>query len=250
VNRVAVPKGALDVPNSTVQLEGESAHKLRLVLRLREGDEVELFDGVGVQATGVISHLDELRVLLKIGEVRRELTRVAPLQVAQALVKGDKLELVIQKATELGASAIWPFRAQRSVVKLEGERASERVGRWRKIASEAARQCGRADVPDVAELTDLAGILARPGPKAFLYEGEKTVRLSHFLDEVAASSSSTELLPRTLIIGPEGGFSGEEVEAARAAGARIVGLGPRILRTETVALVALAIALHRQGELG
>ena len=115
--------------------------------------------------------------------------------------------------------------------------------RWRKIAIEAARQCGRADTPEIGELSDLRRILARPGKKALLYEGPGNLRLGAFLD--AAGSE-----PVTLLIGPEGGFAEEEVAQARESGAAIVSLGSRILRTETVALAALAVALHRRGELG
>lgn len=237
--RIPVPAGSLQ-PGRSV-LPPEESRRARAVLRLQPGDEVELFDGAGVAASAKIASVGE-EVAVEVLEVRTA-HAAPPIAIAQALPKGDKLELVIQKATELGAAAIVPFSSARAVVKLDADKASARVERWRKIAREAARQCGRADTPEVTELQDLAGVLARPGKKGLLYEGATDVRLGAFLD--AAGSE-----PLTLLIGPEGGFADEEVARAREAGASIVGLGSRILRTETVALAALAVALHRRGELG
>lgn len=237
--RLPVPAGALQP--GLLTLSDDEAHRARTVLRLAPGDALELFDGAGRMATARVHAVGaqvEVEVLA-VGEAPS-----APLlTIAQGLPKGDKLELVIQKATELGAAGIVPFAAARSVVRLQGAKAHERVERWRKIAREAARQCGRADIPEVGELADLAAVLARPGKVGLLYEGTTDLRLGAFLDAAAGA-------PVTLVIGPEGGFAEEEVAQARAAGAAIVGLGSRILRTETVALAALAIALHRAGELG
>jgi 16S rRNA (uracil1498-N3)-methyltransferase len=239
VIRIPVPAGSLR-PGRLNLPEEESRHA-RTVLRLQVGARVELFDGAGFAAEATVASLAE-PIAVDVGEVR-EVGRAPPLCVAQALAKGDKLELVIQKATELGASEIVPFASERAVVKLDAAKARERAERWRKIAREASRQCGRADTPEVSEPVELAAVLARPGPRGLLFEGETDVRLGAFLD--AAGDA-----PTTLIIGPEGGFTPGEVAQARAAGAAIVGLGSRILRTETVALAALAIALHRRGELG
>jgi len=239
VIRIPVPPGSLR--EGAMQLPEEEARRVRTVLRLEVGDAVELFDGEGALASGRISELRE-RVTVEVGEVRRR-EPAPPLFIAQALAKGDKLELVIQKATELGAAGLIPFDSARAVVKLDARKASERVARWRKIAVEAARQCGRADVPEISEPSDLARVLARPGAKGLLYEGATDVRLGAFLDSAGSA-------PVTLIIGPEGGFTEDEVAEARAAGAAIVGLGERILRTETVALAALAVALFKRGELG
>jgi 16S rRNA (uracil1498-N3)-methyltransferase len=245
VNRLPVPPGSLDaepVAELTVEFGTEQAHKARVVLRLREGDAVQLFDGRGVWADAVLATVSPDAVKARV--TARHVSKGGPaLHIAQGLAKGDKLEVVIQKATELGAASVRPFRSVRAVVKLEGEKARERVARWQKIAEEASRQCGRADTLQVAEVADLSALLREPGAKALLYEGEAALRLSEVLDAHA-------LEPLTLIIGPEGGFAPEEVAQAREAGAAIVTLGMRVLRTETVALAALAIALHRRGELG
>ncbi|MBS2026829.1 MAG: 16S rRNA (uracil(1498)-N(3))-methyltransferase [Deltaproteobacteria bacterium] len=234
-----MPQGSLR--QGTLALSADESRRARTVLRLEVGDSVELFDGQGFAAPARVAEMTDV-VTLDVGPVR-EAGRAPPLCVAQALAKGDKMELVIQKATELGAAEIVPFASARAVVKLDAAKAHERVARWQKIAQEAARQCGRADTPAVAELSDLRAVLARPGARGLLFEGATDIRLGAFLDSAGDA-------PVTLLIGPEGGFSADEVEQARRAGAAIVGLGSRILRTETVALAALAIALHRRGELG
>jgi len=239
VIRIPVPKGSLRP--GKLELSPDESRRVRTVLRLEVDDALELFDGAGLAAPARVAELGDV-VTIDVGEIR-EAGRAPPLCIAQALAKGDKMELVIQKATELGAAEIVPFASARAVVKLDAAKAHERVARWRKIAQEAARQCGRADTPEIAELTDLDGVLKRPGAHGLLFEGATDLRLGAFLDSAGDA-------PVTLLIGPEGGFADDEVEQARKAGAAIVGLGSRILRTETVALAALAIALHRRGELG
>jgi 16S rRNA (uracil1498-N3)-methyltransferase len=164
----------------------------------------------------------------------------------QALTKGDKLDIVVQKATELGVARIIPVTSARSVPRLEAVRALGRRARWQKIARDAARQSGRVDVPEVEAVTPLATALSSVGESAFkvmMWEGAR----QHGLREVLP-----ETQPKRIVIatGPEGGFSLEEVDAARHAGFSVVGLGPRILRTETAALVTLSILGFALGDLG
>jgi 16S rRNA (uracil1498-N3)-methyltransferase len=243
MRRLFVPRERI---GPTTRLEGEAVHYLGRVLRLRPGEELEFFDGAGSVYPARLEALDAEAAVLAVGPASPAPT-APPITLAQALAKGDKLDLVVQKATELGASRIAPLSTERSVVKLTAEKALERTRRWRRIAEEAARQCGRADVPAVdppASLPDfLAAATARGESVALLYEGERDLRLSTWL---AAQSDR----PVALAIGPEGGFSPAEVDAARSAGAATVSLGPRIVRTETAGLAALAVALHLAGELG
>jgi 16S rRNA (uracil1498-N3)-methyltransferase len=239
VKRIPVPAGSLRV--GPYALPEEESRRIRDVLRLEPGAEVEHFDGAGVAARAKLTALG-LQVQAEVLELRAP-PKAPPLCIAQGLPKADKLELVIQKATELGAAEVVPFAAARSVVRLDAGKAHGRVERWRKIALEAARQCGRADALAVGELSSLDAVLERPGARGLLYEGATEVRLGAFLDAAGEQ-------PVTLIVGPEGGFADEEVARAKEKGAALVGLGPRILRTETVALAALAVALHRRGELG
>ncbi|NVJ06808.1 16S rRNA (uracil(1498)-N(3))-methyltransferase [Myxococcus sp. AM001] len=229
-----------------VELTGERRHYLLQVLRLEEGDALEVFDGKGRAFEARVAHVtpDVVRVTLgtaRVAPPRREVS------ILQGLPKGDKLELVLQKGTELGATAFHPVATARSVVKLEPKRAEERTSRWTKIVEEAARQCRRNDVPRVATpapLVDAARSLSPGTTLLVLDEEESAVPLG---DAFRAAGAGTAV---ALVIGPEGGLAREEVEALKALGARPVTLGERILRTETAALAALAVMMHLDGELG
>lgn len=225
-----------------VALSRAERHYLIDVLRLAPGAALEAFDGRGGRYPATLVAPDALAL----GPREQDAAPARTVVLAQALAKGEKMEFVVQKATELGASAIAPFQAARSVVRLDARKAPERVARWQRIAEEAARQCGRADVPPVRPLETFAGLLetsrAEGASVLVLFEQAKAVRLS----EALASRDG----PVVIAVGPEGGFADEEMAAARAAGAQEVTLGQRILRTETAGLAALAVARFLDGELG
>jgi 16S rRNA (uracil1498-N3)-methyltransferase len=217
-------------------LTPEAAHYLRDVLRLDPGAKLELFDGRGGAYAAVV---EDGFVALAIGP-RREARPPLALWLLVALAKGEKMDWVVQKATELGVTRVLPFAAARSVVRLDAERGEARSARWRRIAVEAARQSGRADVPAVAEPAPLAAALASvpEGFARFVF---------HPGGEPLAGDPAAGI---AAVVGPEGGLSAEEVEACEAAGARRASLGPRILRAETASLVALALLQARFGDLG
>lgn len=219
-------------------LQPEQLHYLRDVLRLQPGAGLELFDGEGGRYAGTLIAAGAVRVGARLPAA----VRAVDVIVAQALAKGEKMELVVQKCTELGASRIVPLAAERSVVKLDAERGREKAQRWQRIAQEAARQCGRADVPPVDAPVDWEGLrgLAQ-GRRALVLDPASPTRLSE------AARGSRELL---LAVGPEGGFSPDELALAAEAGFVAVGLGPLVLRTETAALAALAVLQHLNGALG
>ncbi|MCE9669240.1 16S rRNA (uracil(1498)-N(3))-methyltransferase [Myxococcus stipitatus] len=229
-----------------VTLTGDRRHYIVHVLRLGEGDAVEVFDGKGRAFASRVAAVDEHGVRVTLGDARRAPAR-REVSVLQGLPKGDKLELVLQKGTELGASAFLPVDTARSVVKLEPQRARERTARWAKIVEEAARQCRRDDVPRVETprpLGEAARALAPGTVVLVLDEEESAVPLGEAFRAAGATT------PVALVVGPEGGLAREEVEALKALGARPVTLGARILRTETAALAALAVMMHLDGELG
>lgn len=232
-----------------VVLADEDHRYLTRVLRLDVGETVVLFDGKSVEAHARITRIGPRALELKIEERRAVAAVPRPeLTLIQALAKGDKLELVVQKATELGVGRIIPVTSARAVARLEAGRSLSRRARWQKIAREAARQSGRLEVPDVEGVTSLETALTaspKEALKLFLWEGARQTTLRSALP-------NKDRAPQQIVIavGPEGGFTVGEVEAARAAGFVPVGLGPRILRTETASLAALAILGYALGDLG
>lgn len=221
-------------------LTPEARHYLRGVLRLAPGAEVEVFDGRGGAWSARIDAAFEALVL----GARAASAGVAPAEIwlLAALAKGEKMDLVVQKATELGAAGIAPFAAERSVVRLEPEKGEERARRWRRIAEEAARQCGRADVPLVHAPAALGAALGAlpPGTLALAFQPGGPPVLA--LEPVASCTYAA-------IVGPEGGLTDAELAACAAAGARRAALGPRVLRAETAAIVAVALLQARFGDL-
>lgn len=223
-----------------VQLDAPQAKHLR-VRRLRQGDEVVLFDGAGHSYLASVDRISRHAVEVLIVERLRDRVAESPLDLilAVAVLKADRLEWVIEKATELGVHRLRPFVSQHSLARPSPARRK----RWQEIALSAAKQSGRTVVPAVEAPVDFETILAEATPRSLL-----------FWERAGQSGDLAELggppATITVIIGPEGGFADAEVEAARAAGSHIVGLGPRILRAETAAIVALTLCQSRWGDLG
>lgn len=227
-----------------VRVEGEAFHHLT-VLRAGQGDVLEVFDGKGRTFKAEVLRVERDYALLRLSE-GRTVARGRPVSLVQALPKSDKLELVLQKGTELGAHAFYLALSERSVVRLSGVGAERRRVRWQRIVDEAARQCGRADAPVVHAVQGLLAAVRALAPTTrvlVLDEEEKRESLS-------AAAGVDERAPLALVVGPEGGLARAEVEALVALGATAVSLGPLVLRTETAALAALAVLRHLEGLLG
>jgi 16S rRNA (uracil1498-N3)-methyltransferase len=227
-----VPRLFVDVElqsQASLELPEAAAHHAARVLRLREGDAVVLFDGRGGEYGARLSMPGRDRVLAETGE-RRDTDRESPLAVTliQAISTSDKMDFTIQKAVELGAVAIHPVFSAKSVVRLSGEREAKKLAHWRRIAIAACEQCGRNRIPEIREPVALDRYAAPAGVKILL-SPSGTARLA----DCAKG-------PITLAAGPEAGFSGEEEKQLLRSGFAAVRLGPRILRTETAALAALA----------
>jgi 16S rRNA (uracil1498-N3)-methyltransferase len=238
VRRVHLP--AERIAAGRAALTDEARHYLRDVLRLLPGDAVEVFDGAGAAYDATVGDRFEALVL----GARREAAAVAArVSLLFALSKGEKMDLVVQKATELGASAVAPFAAERSVVRLDAEKGAERADRWRRIAAEAARQCGRHDVPEVRPPAPLAAALAALPPGAVKYVFHPGGA------PLAVDSPEPEAAAYVAVVGPEGGLTEAEVQACERAGARRAALGPRVLRAETAAIVAVTLLQARFGDL-
>ncbi len=235
--RLYIPKARL--LSGEVELTEEEAGYLVRVRRLRPGASLEVFDGAG--GTWPSTLLASSAALALGACTQVAVARRFALELWQGLAKGDKLELVVQKATELGVARIVPFSSARSVVKLSPDRGEGRAARLQKIAAEAARQCGRADVPEVAAPVAFQAFLEPSPPgvvRGVLYERET----EHSLWQLLTATPSSRV---ALAIGPEGGFATEEIAAAEAAGVAILGLaelGGLVLRAETAAIAVCAMA--------
>jgi 16S rRNA (uracil1498-N3)-methyltransferase len=233
LRRLHLPPERIEGPLG--RLGPEARHYLAEVLRLAPGARIEVFDGRGGRYD---ARIEEGFESVRLGP-RRESSATVEIALLVALAKGEKMDLVVQKATELGAARIVPFAAERSVVRLEPGKGAARAERWRRIAEEAARQCGRDDVPEVPHPASLGEALGgvSPGTRLFAFH-PGGARLA---GAPAASLAA--------VVGPEGGLSEAELLACDAAGAVRASLGPRTLRAETAAIVAVALLQARFGDL-
>ncbi len=225
-----LPQGA------TIELPPEAAHHANRVLRLRVNDAVQVFDGEGRAFDARIGEISGKRVLLQ--DPRACTTSVeSPLRIvlAQAMCGSEKMDWVVQKATELGAAEIQPVQTERSVARLAGDRAEKRVGHWRSVAIAACEQSGRNVLPEIHAPQDLGVWLAAIQGKAcskFILLPERGLALR---DQPAPANDVM------LLIGPEGGFSAEEAVMAQRSGFVPLRLGARVLRTETAAIAGIAV---------
>ena len=238
--RFFVPAASLQ--SDQVVITGEPYHHLRKVLRVKPGAIILLLDGLGRCCQVQLEQLQPEQVTTRVIRCWQETDTTLPITLIQALPKGDKFDQVLQKGTELGVSCFQPIETTHAVPNLTAARLSKREQRWQRIASEAARQSRRIFLPKVQSLQKLQPALDEPTRdlKLVLWE--------------AGSVALANVLPKAhpagvrLLIGPEGGFSNEEITAITAAGFQAVHLGPRILRTETAGLAATPILQYLYGD--
>ncbi len=246
-------------------LDFETAKKLVRVLRLTPGETFVAFDGMGGEWECALVEVESERKHLRaratvIAEREVPAAGRLHLMVAQAIPKGDKMEFVLQKGTELGVAEFWPFEAERSVPRLlgddDGERATLRAERWRRIVAGAASQCGRSQVPIIHAIGDFGTAVSSgtaQGRCFMLDEKPDTPGLREVLAQAplfAPDAAPDDVARIMLLIGPEGGWGEREREWAERYGAESVGLGRLVLRTETAALAAAAILQWEAGDLG
>lgn len=224
-------------------LDENAASHLR-VLRLQEGETVTLFDGHGGEFSASIAAIGKRDVMVNLLE-HISLERESPLNLTlvQALATGDKMDWIIQKATELGVTAIEPIQTARATAKLSGDRVEKRAQHWQAVATAACEQCGRNRVPVVHPLLDFQAWIARKQhANSFMLHPDADGDLLTSIKSIAAQGVA-------LLIGPEGGFALEEIAAARRAGVQPLRFGPRVLRTETAGIAALAALQSAFGDL-
>lgn len=231
VSRLYVPQPL--TPNQTVELDEDNAHYVRTVLRLKPGDGITLFNGDGREYVSVLGEVSRKHVRLSVHACSAR-TVESPLQVILGLgvSRGDRMDLSVQKAVELGANKITPLLTERCVIKFTTEKKQQRLHHWQKIIQHAAEQSGRMLIPGLTEVEAIQN-----------WVNHQDTGLKVFLDPYA-ENNLTDLQPTdetvVLLTGPEGGFTEQERKLAVSAGFIPVRLGNRILRTETASIAALA----------
>lgn len=243
MNRFFVNSGAIE--GSIVNIKNGDATHIRKVLRLKQGDIVEISDCAGTDYTGIIKSVNEEDVVVSLKNSRpAETEPKTKVSVYQCLPKGSKMETVIQKCVELGAYEFIPVQSSRCVVKLKNSLSKQL--RWQKIAYEAAKQSKRGIIPQVKYPAELKEIIpsCNSDLKIIAWENEGKQTINYVMDSVKNSISSIAIL-----IGPEGGFDDSEVEFAKRYGFMSISLGPRILRTETASLCLLSIIMYHMEEM-
>jgi len=226
-----------------VTLDGSDAHKVVNVLRMGGGDTIEVIDSAAQHFKASL-RIDGRSVHAALEtSIERTASTLPRVTIAQGVPKGQKMDFVVEKLTELGAAAIVPLQSERTIV---SDVSPNKIERWRRLAKSAAQQCGRSDIPEVADPLTFEKMLALFKDYDCVlvpWELAERVPLRERLPDLIANAHDVLVL-----IGPEGGFSHKEAEAAKEAGAQLISLGSRILRTETAGLVVLAIIGYISGD--
>jgi 16S rRNA (uracil1498-N3)-methyltransferase len=237
-----------EIVDSSIKLSRDESHHLTRVLRLREGDEAFALDGCGREYRCCVSRVDAQSAQLEIIESLADAVE-SPLDLtlAQALAKGEKFDTIVQKATELGVRRIVPLVTEHSDVRLNDERAERRAERWRRIALEALKQSGGRRLVAIQAPLALADFItstqSQSAPLVLFFNERGGLAVNEALSEIDHTQ------PIIACVGPEGGWSDDELKMLASTGARFVTLGPRILRTETAAIVAVTLIQHHLGDL-
>jgi len=239
--RFFLPQGCLDSPKITVS--GDALHHLRLVLRLKPGAEALILDGSGTCCKVQFTSISRDAAIANVLDTWQTTETALPICLQQAIPKGDKFDLVLQKGTELGITTFQPVISRRTVPQPDPRRMSTRQQRWARIISEAGRQCRRGILPRLEPIQELGqAIASHPGHLRLVLWEAGTASLS-------ASLPEDRPIGVTILVGPEGGFDPEEINLIEQADYQPVHLGPRILRTETAGLAATSILQYLYGDL-
>jgi 16S rRNA (uracil1498-N3)-methyltransferase len=240
------PTGAIQ---SLINIEGSEAHHIKNVLRLKPGDPLKLFDGTGSEYEAVIRNFDGETVKVEIQrKLRIPVISGVRILVAQAFLKEKKMDDLVRQLTELGIAGWIPFFSQRSIARPEKKRLAGRIQRWNRIATEALKQCRRKNMPEISKSLSFDEMLKyseKCDLKIVFWENETAPVTREF-----GSKTDHPLKSIMIMLGPEGGFTEQEIERARQAGFVTAGLGPRVLRAETATLTACALIQYLFGDMG
>lgn len=233
------------VKDGKIYVEKEESHHIIDVMRLQKGDSVTVFDGTGKEYEGRIFAIENKRVIIDVSKIKI-VGKKQPVSIslAQAIPRKDKMDLIVQKATELGVDEILPIESSRTVVKSRGERKPRKIERWNKIAIEASKQCGRTELPkiqDIKYFDAILDVIIKYDLTIMPCLSEKSTSLKSALNNIARPDKVL------VIIGPEGGFSEDEIKKAGEKGAFLITLGNLVLRSDTAAIATLSILNHELG---
>jgi 16S rRNA (uracil1498-N3)-methyltransferase len=230
-------------------IEGSEAHHIKNVLRLQPGDRLKLFDGTNYEYEAVISSLYADKVEIEIQhKIQTSVSAGARVTVAQAFLKDKKMDDLVRKVSELGIAGWIPFFSQRSIARPDKERLTGRAHRWKRIATEALKQCRRKNILEISDALTFDEVLELSKPcdlKIVFWENETNPLKRNIWTQTGISLKSVMVM-----LGPEGGFSGQEIEMARQNGFVTAGLGPRTLRAETATLAASTLVQYLFGDMG
>lgn len=246
--RIYLPKKMDE--GSTVELRHENLHYIKNVLRLKKENPLILFDGMGFEYESTIRNITVKSATIEIiKKTPFQVDNSTKITLAQALPKGNKMDFIIQKASELGVTGIIPFKSSRSIPNLAENKKHLKIPRWQKIAVEASRKCGRENIPEITDIITYEEALQWPKEdtlKIIFWEGETNTSIK----EILRSKQYEGVTEFFFIVGPEGGFSNEEIEMASRTGFLSVSLGRLVLKVETAALVILSILQYEKGVFG
>ncbi len=239
-----------NVKGDTLLIDAEQTWHIEKVLRLSPGDIIRVFDGKGNEYE--VRLLENKRGLMRARILAQKIVTEDPaicLTLVQGIIRSEKMDFILQKAVELGVKSIIPLQSEYCVARFDRDKGKKKIIRWQKIAREACKQCGRSYIPEIKPIVDFPGLMAflRDKPTILCYEKEQKATFRVLLKEQRENFLTKGVF---LLIGPEGGFSPSEIEAAREQHSFIAGLGPRILRTETASLLACGIIMYEYGGLG
>jgi 16S rRNA (uracil1498-N3)-methyltransferase len=235
--------------NSVVAIQQSEAHHIKNVLRLKPGDHIRLFDGTGFEYEAVIRKMSaakvDVEILSKVRATQRPGTQI---MVAQAFLKEKKMDDLVRKLCELGVARWIPFFSQRSIARPDPSRLAGRTRRWHRIAAEALKQCRRIDLPEIAGALSFEEVLdfSKTCDLNIVFWENKATPLSKGIESNEKHPNKKILL----MLGPEGGFTRQEIELAEHSGFIVAGLGPRILRAETATLAAVTLVQYLFGDMG
>lgn len=231
---------------TTCELGGDNLKYLKQVMRLKQGDRINIFDCFGREFEAVIQNFSLKTVFIELGKPVPSAVREIRITLAQALPKARKMDTIIKSAADLGTDRIVPFHAARSVSQIGEEKSEWKLSRWQKIAQEAARSSHSAYITDVSKISSFSGMLALSSPSAWKFifweeEFQKTIK------DVLTDASLADAKDFFIVVGPEGGFSRDEITQAKDAGFISLSLGKQILKVETAAAAIISIIQYEKG---